>query len=87
MANDDVLFCERKGDLKLYNHTTKLIETIPYIDVHSMHEDGLLGIALDPNFETNHFLYTFYSPNIPESIQRISRFELKIKSSINPVKK
>ena len=34
---------------------------IAQIDVHRGNENGLLGITLDPNFDTNHHLYLFYS--------------------------
>ena len=39
-------------------------------------EDGLLGLALDPNFATNQRLYLYYSH--PEKLlNRLSRFQLK----------
>jgi cytochrome c len=40
-------------------------------------ETGLLGIALDPNFSSNNFIYLFYSVPGPQNemgTQHISRF-------------
>ncbi|MDW3195349.1 MAG: ThuA domain-containing protein [Cytophagales bacterium] len=74
LPNEDLLFIERKGAIKLYKadeQTTKLITTLP---VFSELEDGLLGLALDPNYSENKWIYLFYSPEGNESIQRVSRF-------------
>lgn len=74
LPNEDLLFIERKGAIKLYKaseQTTQLLTTLP---VFSELEDGLLGVALDPNYTKNHWIYLFYSPEGEESIQRVSRF-------------
>ena len=39
-------------------------------------EEGLLGIAADPDFATNNYIYLFYSP-IDTSVNRLSRFVFK----------
>ncbi len=45
------------------------------IPVSSVQENGLLGIALDPDFETNHNLYVAYTPLPNDSTEtRIARF-------------
>lgn len=38
-------------------------------------EQGLLGIALDPDFETNHFLYVYFSSKGADD-NRVARFEV-----------
>jgi hypothetical protein len=43
---------------------------------HSAREDGLLGIALDPDFASNQTLYLYYS-HPQEMLNRLSRFRLK----------
>ncbi len=52
----------RTGDIYLYKpsvpNTTALIGTIP---TFFQTEDGLLGIALDPNFKTTKWIYALYS--------------------------
>ncbi|MCY3602581.1 MAG: PQQ-dependent sugar dehydrogenase [Chloroflexi bacterium] len=37
-------------------------------------EDGLLSIALDPDFRTNGYVYAFYSAAEPRGVSRLSRF-------------
>src|SRR4029077_7857856 len=37
-------------------------------------ERGLLGVALDPNFQSNHFLYVYYTATTPAVHNRVSRF-------------
>lgn len=71
-----VLFIERKGDLKLYDQNIDSVKTIAHIPVHTTHEDGLLGLALDPSFKENRWIYLFYSPVGDEPVQHVSRFTL-----------
>src|SRR3954453_9360189 len=51
------------------------VATAVRIPVSSVQENGLLGIALDPNFDVNHNLFVVYTP-LPDSndVTRISRF-------------
>lgn len=74
LPNLDVLYIERGGDVKLRNDETGVIELAGTINVFSGFEDGLIGVVLDPDFETNSWVYFFYSPN-SENEQRISRFD------------
>ena len=37
-------------------------------------ERGLLGITVDPNFNSNHFVYVFYTAHSPVPHNRVSRF-------------
>ncbi len=71
--NGDVYYVELGGKVKQYRRTGGPVRTLATIPVHRGNENGLLGITLDPNFETNRHLYLFYSPPSPE-IQRVSRF-------------
>lgn len=75
LPNEDILFIQRKGEVKYYVKEERNTKTINQIDVHSEFEDGLLGLTLDPNFTENKWVYLFYSPNIEESTQYVSRFE------------
>ncbi len=75
LPDGKIIFIERKGNVKVYNPDTKKSETIQKIEVFSGFEDGLLGLALDPNFKDNRWLYLFYSH--PEKVQQnIARFEM-----------
>ncbi len=66
-----VYIIERKGALKAYEPATKLTKTIETLPVNTKYtgadgvakeaEEGLMGIALDPKFATNHFVYLLYA--------------------------
>lgn len=78
--NGMVFIAERRGNLRLYNpvnQKTKIIGTIP---VYTEHEDGLLGLALDPNFSTNYWLYVFYSAPGSETNYHLSRLSFDPKT-------
>jgi len=70
-----VLFIERKGAIKVYNQETEELKTIAKMKVHHEFEDGLLGLAKDPNFDQNGWIYMFYSPVGEEWKQHVSRFD------------
>ena len=72
-----ILFIERRGDLHVHDPKTSTTKTIATLDVHTEHEDGLLGLALDPNYAENHWVYLFNSPPGDEPKQHVSRFVLK----------
>lgn len=70
-----VVFGERKGAIKRWNADSGRTDLLGHLPVFSGPEDGLLGLALDPGFTTNQWLYLFHStPGIPEN--RVSRFSL-----------
>lgn len=81
-----ILFIERHGKVKLYDPVLKKIKTIATIPVSSKYtdsagkqseaEDGLLGVALDPNYKKNHWIYFYYSPAGKESKNILTRYEL-----------
>ncbi|WP_020529360.1 ThuA domain-containing protein [Flexithrix dorotheae] len=73
-----VLYIERAGKVKIRDINSGIINVAGTIDVVSDQEDGLLGVVLDPDFETNNWIYFFYSPE-GFSVQNISRFKLKDK--------
>jgi len=70
-----VYFGERHGGVKVWRPDTQRTETVGQLNVFSGPEDGLLGLALDPGFLTNHWLYLFHSaPGVLEN--RVSRFTI-----------
>jgi cytochrome c len=74
LPGEDVLFIERRGGIKLFKKSenkTRLVTTLP---VFSELEDGLLGLAIDPDYEKNHWIYLYYSPVGKDPVQRLSRF-------------
>ncbi len=74
-----VLYLERRGDVKLYSPITKKTKTISTFDVSitGNYEDGMLGVALDPDFEKNNYIYINYSPAGDVAKQNVSRFVMK----------
>src|SRR5688572_17742724 len=68
-----VYYIELAGRVKMYDPVARSVRTIGTIPVHRGNENGLLGITLDPDFETNRWLYLFYSAPTPEE-QHVSRF-------------
>ena len=82
LPNLDVLVSQRRGEVMLYKNATKKLIEAGRLEVYSRTnapnvnaEEGLLGMAVDPNFKSNQFVYLFYSPLKP-SVNRLSRFKL-----------
>jgi len=75
LADGKVLFIERKGKLKLYDPVTSVARVVGSLSVYPENEDGLLGLAVDPSFGENGWIYLYYAPAGPESINRLSRFD------------
>jgi cytochrome c len=74
LPDGSVLVVERKGGIKRYDaqaNQLRLVHTLPVF--HDL-EDGLLGLAPDPDFARNGFIYLFYSPVGEKPVQRVSRF-------------
>lgn len=74
----NVFVVERTGAVKIVNPSsgeTKIVQSIP-VEVRKgefARECGLLGIALDPKFSENQWLYLYYSVK-DNPIHRLSRF-------------
>lgn len=71
-----LLFVERRGALKLFDFQTATTKKIAQMPLFYGNEDGLLGVAIDPNYADNNWIYLFYSAPGDEPIQRVSRFDL-----------
>ncbi len=68
-----IFVSEKCGDLRVIKNGVLLSQPFVSIPVNCQHETGLLGIAFDPNFESNGFVYVFYvTQNNPTSV--VSRF-------------
>ncbi len=76
LPGEGILLVERRGALKLYDFKTEKTEVLSQLDLFYGNEDGLLGIAVDPDYKENHWVYLFYSAPGEESKQHISRFDL-----------
>src|SRR5207248_1185562 len=74
-APDGRLFvCQQNGQLRVIKNGSLLGTTFVTLTVDSSGERGLLGIAFDPNFATNHYLYVYYTVATSPIHNRVSRF-------------
>lgn len=70
-----LLFNERHGRLNIHDPETGQTSVLTEVEVYSRQEDGLLGMALDPNYQDNNWIYLFQSH--PEDWeQHIMRYDL-----------
>jgi glucose/arabinose dehydrogenase len=75
MAPDGRIFvCQQGGQLRVVKNDALLATPFVTLTVNSAGERGLLGIAFDPDFLTNHYLYLYYTATTPAIHNRISRF-------------
>ncbi|HEU5470216.1 MAG TPA: ThuA domain-containing protein [Actinophytocola sp.] len=67
-----VFLVERGGAVKVYDPAARLTRLAARFDVLVEHTHGMHGIALDPDFLSNHWLYLYYSP-LGDPASRVSR--------------
>ncbi|MGX1641347.1 PQQ-dependent sugar dehydrogenase [Sphingobacterium sp. NPDC055431] len=89
LKNGDILFVERKGRISLFHSKTNKVIPIGHIPVSVGYydengkvlsesgEDGMLGGVVDPNFESNGWIYLYYSPKGLKHYSILARFEIK----------
>jgi glucose/arabinose dehydrogenase len=74
-APDGRLFvCEQGGRLRVIKNGQLLSAPFLTVAVSSVGERGLLGVAFDPNFAVNQFVYVYYTATSPTIHNRVSRF-------------
>lgn len=74
-APDGRLFvCQQGGQLRVFKNGALLAAPFVSLTVDSNGERGLLGVAFDPNFATNNFVYVYYTATTPQIHNRVSRF-------------
>jgi uncharacterized repeat protein (TIGR03806 family) len=66
--------CEQTGALRVVKDDVLLPRPFVTVPVDSSWERGLLGVAFDPRFADNHFVYLCYTPPAPYPHHRVSRF-------------
>ena len=75
LARDGRLFvAEQTGALRVIKNGSLLATPFVSLDVDPNGERGLLGIAFDPAFERNQFVYLYYTVPGSPAHNRISRF-------------
>jgi glucose/arabinose dehydrogenase len=74
-APDGRLFvCLQQGQVSVIKNGFLLSTPFLSIPVDSFNERGLLGIAFDPSFATNHYVYLYHTIPGPPPHNRISRY-------------
>ena len=68
-----IFVAQQNGQLKVIKNGVLLPSPFVSLSVNSSGERGLLGIAFDPNFVTNQFIYLYYTLSSAAN-NRISRF-------------
>src|SRR6266446_4883552 len=66
--------CQQTGELRVIKDGGLMASPFVTVPVDSFAERGLLGIAFDPGFLTNSFLYVYYTAATPTTHNRVSRF-------------
>jgi glucose/arabinose dehydrogenase len=75
LAPDGRIFvCQQSGALRVIKNNALLATPFTTVTVNADGERGLLGVAFDPDFLTNHFVYLYYTATTPAIHNRISRF-------------
>lgn len=73
-APDGRLFIsEQDGTLRVVKNDALLPTPFVSLPVNSSGERGLLGVAFDPSFQTNGFVYVYYTASSPTVHNRVSR--------------
>ena len=74
-APDGRLFvCQQGGQLRVIKNGVLLPTPFLTVSVDSSGERGLLGVAFDPDFSSNQFLYIYYTVSSIPVHNRVSRF-------------
>src|SRR5688572_4464411 len=75
IAPDGRIFVSTQGGtLRVIKNGALLPTPFVTVTVNSFLERGLLGIAFDPNFASNQWVYVFYTATSPAIHNRVSRF-------------
>ena len=80
-ARRALFVAQQGGALRVIKNGALLAQPFLTVSVNSSGERGLLGVAFDPNFATNNFVYVYYTTSSAPIHNRVSRFTA---SAANP---
>jgi len=72
LPSGEMIFTERWGRVSIFGDNGRI--TVAELNVSEVSESGLLGIAVDPEFYDNNYIYIYYTY---KDGNRVSRFNLK----------
>jgi len=78
-----VYYVDRLGEIKVIRPNGGGLAAVGRLDVFTANESGLLGIALDPDFATNRWVYLYHSP-VGVAVDRLSRFTIRADDTLDP---
>ena len=83
-SSNRIFVVEQGGTIRVFDNSESAASSEVFLDISSLintnaNEQGLLGLAFHPNFESNGFFYVNYTPSTTLSVT--SRFQI---SSTNP---
>jgi glucose/arabinose dehydrogenase len=70
------LITQQGGQLRVVQNGVLSPTVAASLSVDSQGERGLLGVAADPNFASNHFIYLYYTPTGTTKGNRVVRYTL-----------
>jgi glucose/arabinose dehydrogenase len=69
-----IFICEKEGRVKVFKNGAILNTPFLQVSVEKTNERGLSGIAFDPNFSSNGYVYVYYTVPGTNVHNRLSRF-------------
>ncbi len=69
-----IVFVERKGAILRYDQASGKLDTVVVMPVYHEFEEGVLGFAIDPDWEANKWVYLYYSLMDGGRRNRLSRY-------------
>jgi putative heme-binding domain-containing protein len=77
-----VLVCEQQGTVRIIVNDRLLSQPVVTLPVDSTWERGVIGVTVDPHFETNSLFYVLWVAKDPYPHHRLSRFQLKVNVAV-----
>ena len=74
LPDNRMLIAEKAGHLRLFKNGAMYPFDFLTLRVDTASERGLLGVAVDPDFTTNGYIYLYYTPSSDNPKNRVSRF-------------
>ncbi|HEY9489051.1 MAG TPA: PQQ-dependent sugar dehydrogenase, partial [Chryseosolibacter sp.] len=83
LPNLDILVAQRRGEIMLFKNDSKEVKQVGFLNAYWKTsvprvnaEEGVMGLAKDPNYAKNSWIYVYYSP-VDSAVNRLSRFTFK----------
>ena len=70
--NGDIYIAQQRGAIRLFRAGALVVTPVVTLNTDNLTETGVLGLALDPNFATNGYVYVAYTT--PDEHAQLSRF-------------